>query len=168
MPAAFEIRHSKLQRLLAYWRAKSWGSRLPARADIDPLEMTPWLGHLLLIEPDPIGDYRYRLYGTEFVEAFGRDMTGRTLASLPQQQHRLLAAEYGEARIRRAPLTRVYTADFPDPNNTHRLRRASWERLVLPLASDGANVDMLLVGAYPLDEAASPGCDAALRHHTSS
>ena len=148
-----DVRHPKLNRLYDYWAGKTSPGRLPARADIDPLEMREWLGNLLLIEVAG-KEFRYRLYGTEFVERFGREMTGRTIAELPAAQHRLLEAEYESACRAAHPIARIYTAQF-EPSGPllpgERPPTNSWERLVLPLASDGTTIDMLLIGAYQLD-----------------
>jgi hypothetical protein len=58
-----------------YWRAKRGSRSMPARRDIDPVEMPKLLPHLVLI--DHVGDrYRFRLVGSELVYAYGRDYTG--------------------------------------------------------------------------------------------
>ncbi len=155
------LSHPKLHRLHAYWRARAPEPALPSRAAIDPLEMKEWLGNLLLIDVDEGGGFRYRLYGTQFVAEFGCEMTGRPIDVLPPEYRDLLRHEYETARATRSPTARRYTARFdwllPD-GEPHGTRLVTWERLVLPLARDGHTVDMLLVGAYPLD---APAREAA-------
>lgn len=147
-----EIAHPKLARLYDYWLSKC-GEALPARVDIDPLDMGEWLGNLMLIEPDG-PSFRYRLYGTGFVEAFGREMTGRSIEVLAPEERQIIADEYRVASMWGRPSARIYTADFLIPPAQRRgdevARPATWERLVLPLASDRRTVDMLLVGAYEI------------------
>jgi hypothetical protein len=60
---------------LAYWRAKRGSRPMPARRDIDPVEIPKLLPHVQLIEIMPDGRSRYRLVGTVLVNAFGRDYT---------------------------------------------------------------------------------------------
>jgi hypothetical protein len=162
-----EITDPRLKALFGYWNGKRAGRAFPSRRDIDPLEMSPWLGNLLLLACEPGPSYRYVLYGTRFVEAFGVDLTGQSIDSLPSAQHRMLAEEYDTARMSGVADVRRYTASFG-------LRAAgiavpgeqemTWERLVLPLGGtrssgtregDLDRVALLLVGAYPLGAPAS-------------
>jgi hypothetical protein len=160
---ASEIVHPKLRSLYEYWNSKRAGRPFPSRRDIDPLEMGSWLGNLLLISCDPGVTYRYVVYGTEFLSAFGTDLTGRALDSLPNDQSRLLAEEYDTIRMSGIPEIRRYTARFGHVASGIAVpgdREMTWERLVLPLAGtrlsgtrelDRDRVALLLVGAYPLD-----------------
>lgn len=64
MASALDIPEPRLQSLYDYLHSKMHGDDLPARADIDPLEMKPWLGNLMLIEfHDDVADYQIRLDG---------------------------------------------------------------------------------------------------------
>jgi len=69
-----------LLNLAAYWSAKRGGNPLPSRSAIDPLDMPRrLLPHLVLVEPTGQGrEVRFRLVGTELVQRFGRDATGKT------------------------------------------------------------------------------------------
>lgn len=79
------IAEPRLRRLAEYWQALRAGRLMPARRDIDPLDI-PWaLPHLFLIDcvsdagPGADGGrwrYRYRLAGEE-IEAVFRSVTGR-------------------------------------------------------------------------------------------
>ena len=73
-----------LLNLAAYWSAKRGVHPLPPRAAIDPLDMPRrLLPHLALIEPTGQGsEIRFRLVGTELVQRFRRDATGKTSADL--------------------------------------------------------------------------------------
>jgi hypothetical protein len=65
----------------AYWDGKRRGRNMPARANIDPLEMVPFLPGIVLI--DVVADARrfvYRLVGTREVAMRGRDPTGKSVA----------------------------------------------------------------------------------------
>src|SRR6185312_534525 len=62
----------------AYWLAKRGQRRMPSRWDIDPAEIPRLLRNLMLIDVshDPIR-FRYRLIGSNVVDATGEDRTGR-------------------------------------------------------------------------------------------
>lgn len=148
------LKHPKLARLLDYWLERRNGAPLPRRTDIDPLDMKEWLGNLLLMDCADGGDWRYRLYGSEFVQEFGREMTGHLISELPGEQQRLIQAEYERARASGWPSSRVYTAEFDIATLIRRpgdgTKWVTWERLILPLAGPDGAVQMLLVGAYAL------------------
>jgi hypothetical protein len=149
----------RLLALYGYWLGKCAGRRLPARADLRPEEMRPWLGNLMLIDVSPDGSYQYRLYGTRFVEQFGVEMTGKTIDILAPGQAAAIRSEYDIVRETRAPRSRRYTASFDvflhGPIDKIELVR-TWERLVLPLSrSEPETVAMLLIGAYQQGQTAT-------------
>lgn len=147
--------HPKLQSLLAHWERRRGALGVPNRSSFDPLEMREWLGNVAIIQVTEDGDYAYRLYGTNFVFSFGQEMTGRRVSSLPPEQQDVLRSEYGRVVETRTPLSRIYTAVFDVPTLTRSeeplRRQATWERLVLPLTSNGTQVDLLMVAAYRLE-----------------
>jgi hypothetical protein len=132
-------------RFVRYWLAKREGRRFPSRASIDPLEFDYVLGDVALIDAQrlPPGaplrwQFRYRLVGTNLVMRDGYDLTGKTLEDLPEPEYReqiretwTKVCETGE------PVHRL--RDFRLDN---RIRR--YEAVILPLASDGERVDMLV------------------------
>lgn len=145
-----------LRALYGYWAGKRAGRALPDRSDIDPIEMKPWLGNLMLVERLAGGDYLYRLYGSTFVNQFKVDMTGKRVNELPEKQAELLRSEYDAVVHSGIPMSRRYTATFDytsrDKRSTWQVER-SWERLALPLTAGGPDVKMLLVAAFPLEPA---------------
>jgi len=68
--------HSELAALRTVWETNAEGKGThPARADVDVLELWPWLGHLALVEViDGGADFRCRLHGTAMVEILGMDV----------------------------------------------------------------------------------------------
>src|SRR5579884_2075511 len=74
--------HPALGTLLRYWRVKRGTAAMPARRDIDPLEIGPeLLPHLVLADLFDRGTrVRFRLVGTQIVKRLGFDPTGRYLA----------------------------------------------------------------------------------------
>ena len=132
------IASPKLQRLHAYWDAKRGSRPMPARADIDPVEI-PWiLGNLSLIEVRGEGDYRWRLDGSNLSAFFGCEMTGRSISEYPYPAF---------IEKMRATLDAAVRAGGPSrgvrrfSTNTQKW---NYESLYLPLSGDGKRIDMLI------------------------
>jgi hypothetical protein len=139
------LKHPKLQALLALWneRVADGPSSVPVPDQIDPMDMRPWIGNLVIMDVIEGDNFIYAYYGTQFASAFGKDMLGKSVDLLPDEQRTLIQKEYETVRRNRLPLTRTYTASFEGKLET-------WERLVLPLSADGETVDKLMVAAYRL------------------
>jgi hypothetical protein len=134
--------HQPLRSLLAYWRMKK-GDRLTiSRAEIDPGEIKSLLPHVGLvdIERAPLR-FRYRLAGTEIIKGYGLEVTGRYLDQMDLNGHeRDITAEYVRAAESGEPSCSTF--DYVRRDGRH----IRYERLVLPLSSDGNSVDMLFGG----------------------
>jgi hypothetical protein len=115
--------------------------RLPARADIDPLDLRRMLPALLLVDVvGPESRLRYRLVGTGIVERLGVDLTGQYLDEATGGPLLDLETELYHVVIdRRSP---VYCETLLRPDGTFGLSTNC--RLLLPLAGDGKTVDMVL------------------------
>jgi hypothetical protein len=140
--SALAIEAPLLRQLHEDWQARRRGRPLPARADFDPIDLKYVLGKLLLVDVlrEPL-QFRFRLVGTELVKRLGVDLTGRTLDDYPDPEYReFLRQRYTAAVAARRPLSSIQTRLILDG----RLRR--YEALLLPLASDGVTVDMLMIG----------------------
>jgi len=135
----------ELRRLLEYWQTKRRTlGRLPARADIDPLEMRFALGHLILADVehgDPIR-FRHRLIGTHIVEHAGYDATGLYIDEVPDTD----LAKHVIPSYRRVVTTREPVSERI--RGVVGGRATNLEMLRLPLSVDGQRVDMVLTGAY--------------------
>jgi hypothetical protein len=140
-----DIHHAPLRALWAYWASKREGNVLPGRQHIAPHDMRAWLGNLLLLDVMEGGrDFRYRLHGAKLVTMFGHDLTGGVVSALRVKNVDALLAEAREAVTGRRF---VYIEDgIVAEKNFIRT-----SKLILPLATDGHSVDMLLVGIYPLE-----------------
>lgn len=128
------------EELYAYWARLREGGRLPGRGDIRPDDFKRLLPTISLIDVhrNPL-EFRLRLAGTGLYGVYGREITGRTLA----EAYSATAADYW-----RRELTKVVEERRPSVG-VHSLawRGAAhisilWLRL--PLASNGADVDMIL------------------------
>lgn len=139
------LRHPQLKSLYAFWVSRCDEDALPMAEDIEPADLRPWIGNLVVMDVQKAeqgGGYAYAYYSSGFATAFG-DKAGRTIDDLPEDQRALIKAEYDRVRGERIPTSRVYTADFADGRQT-------WERLVLPFFDPDGAVVKLLVAAYRL------------------
>jgi len=128
------------------WQELCRDGRLPARADFPPESLTPWMGHIQIVELVREGDtsrYRTRLVGTRIVYYEGRDNTGLFLDDvIPMDQRAEILEPYGRCAKTRAP---VYSAYY---GCSEAAISSKLERLILPLAADGTNIDQFLVAIY--------------------
>lgn len=150
--------------LLRYWQGKRGGRALPARRDIDPLEMGPeLLPHLVLTDLFDRGTrVRFRLVGTNVVKRLGFDPTGRYLdgelsggfRDCTAALHRLVYAE-------RAPI------EAQSEFTWEPARRFAVQHLLLPLVQDGPDPAIAL-GALVFSggEPFAPTVRALLPHAT--
>src|SRR3954466_11156115 len=133
---SISLSHPKLQSLYEYWAGKRGARPRLAAEELDPAELRRWIGHLVVVDATSQGGFVYSYYGATLEKAFGRSMAGQSLELLPESQRAILSEEYQTVRSDRQPTMRTYTAEFDG-------KTATWERLVLPLSSDGAEVDKL-------------------------
>lgn len=136
-----------LAQLYAYWQAKRGGQLMPSRADINPVEMQAFLPHTMLLDvlTDAQGDVRFRtrLIGTHVVSGFGSDFTGKYLdeIGLGDQHDRLIeACLYTVQKRKPAYLAGKLIRQSPREH-------LSYQRLGVPLSTDGENVNMILAAA---------------------
>lgn len=138
-----EIGHEALRSLYAYWNDRRGARAMPARSDLDPVDIPALLRHLILLDVtyDPLR-FRVRLYGTEVIELRGRDLTGRYLyedsPTAIGEQTRPWNVEAVETRR-----PHYVTGPFTDISDG---RAGTFYRLSLPLSEDGERVDMLMIG----------------------
>lgn len=140
----------RLKTLLRYWNDKRAGRPLPSRSDIDPLELKPVLGNILLIDVVQADEhergrrFRYRLFGTEFVFYHGTDLTGHWLDEIPNTGFRdSLIAMYHS--VVEDGAKRMVSYDYMLESRRHR-----FQALILPLSSDGQSVDIILSCGLPV------------------
>ncbi|HTZ79356.1 MAG TPA: PAS domain-containing protein [Stellaceae bacterium] len=132
----------RLRHLHDYWRSvHPPGGGLPGRQHIDPCDLVPLLRWIWMMDVrrDPLR-FRYRLVGTEQVNVMGRDFTGRWLdeaheqflSSVSHAQY-VTSVERGEIGYLKGSPPYHVTKDF-----------LQVERLLVPLAANGEDVDILL------------------------
>jgi hypothetical protein len=137
---------TNLSLLLAYWEAKRGERAMPARKDIDPLDIPRLLPDIFLVDVLDDGDYQYRLVGGRIVERAGANYTGLKLSEIASRSSQPLLLEiYEHVLATRRPVQR----ELPYRMRFTRIP-SSYKVLVMPLSADGERVDMLLgITAYP-------------------
>lgn len=132
------VLQEELQQAYDYWRAKKGAAAFPARTDLHPEEMKPFLARVMLIEVrgEP-RDFVYKVYGTGVALPSGRDFTQHSVRELtPPDFAALIWRQYNEVVERRCAL--LHRVGLDDP-----AREMSYLRLTAPLSSDGATIDKL-------------------------
>lgn len=129
--------------LLDYWIGLEAGGGLPSRAAVNPLDIPRLLKNIGMIDvvQEVGGNYRfrYRLVGTQMNHITGTDFTDRWLSDIKSREYgAFLERLYTECVVRKAPVFSRTTMQYADD------RELETDRLLLPLATDGENVDMLL------------------------
>ena len=136
--------HATLLTLYDYWNAKRGVRPMPARTDLDPVDLKPVLPKLILIDVVPDSRrYVYRLVGTQEVEMRGADPTGKPVAEAYYAESAEATMAYLDhvARTRQPVLYRgVY--------QPLRTRTQQEEVLFLPLAQDGETLNMIMVVSH--------------------
>ncbi|MBM3598064.1 MAG: PAS domain-containing protein [Alphaproteobacteria bacterium] len=136
---------ARLASLLHYWCAKRRTREMPARADLDPIDLDGELwANLALTEIVPTDGRerrRFRLSGNAINVSAGLELTGRyvdEIAHAPSHRDHVHGL-YDTARRARRP---VYS-DGIFPAGRGQVRRET-KRLVCPLSTDGRTVDTFI------------------------
>ena len=134
---------AKLAALRDYWLSRKNGRRLPGRRDIDPVDLPRHLSTVMLI--DGVGDggrYRFRLVGT---------LLGRLMVRDPSGGHLDQVLDGPELDALDELIAHMASHREPLAVRGHLVWSSGWtvpvEWMFLPLAADGADVDMVLACA---------------------
>jgi hypothetical protein len=133
--------HPSLQNLHEYWNAQRGTRSMPARSDIDPVDLKPILPVMILIDvvPDP-RRYVYRLVGTHEVEMRGSDPTGKPVEEAYYAESAEDTTYYLDRVVRtRQPV--LYRGTY-QPLSTRTQRE---DVIFLPLSNNGEAVNMIMV-----------------------
>lgn len=135
--------HPRLQRLLAYWESIHPPGRLPGRQHLDPIAIRDLVPGLWLVDVQRAPfRLRYRLVGTQIVDAIGREVTGQWLdeAHPHIRAHPHFLERYARVAATGIPSRRRGAARLWRHEDYREV-----ENLILPLASDGTTIDILMV-----------------------
>ena len=131
--------HPRIERFYAYWQSIHPPVGLPGRQHIDPSAIPDLLPHVYMVDVtrDPLR-FKYRLVGTEYAQRMGHDLTGRYLdeahPGFPE-----LVRQYVTTVELRQPHYRSGPVLFAASQKDFR----SIERLMVPMARNGIDVDMI-------------------------
>lgn len=136
----------EFEALSARWRRHCRDGSLPRREDFPPESLLPWIGHIEIVEAVRAAGavrFRVRLVGTRIVYYQGHDNTGLFLDDVvPEDERDSVLAPYRECLESRQP---IYTTFY---NCAAAAISSMLERLILPLTTDGIEVDQFLVAIY--------------------
>jgi len=128
-----ECTSERVQRLYDYWDGLRAGRAMPARREIDPVQIWSLLPNIHLSEwhenPDRV---RYRVAGTELVASIGREISGHWLTDFhtdPKDVAETMTL-YRQVATRRAPIIGRTLGSM------QRLGVDSFEWVICPLADD--------------------------------
>ncbi len=132
-PVQDDMTSEPFDHLIGFWRARKGDRPWPAEAEIDPVDLRPALGRLLICEPiDDAADFRIRLYGSRLALEMGRDLTGTYISEFAPTSYitTFYLACYRAVVIRGEPL---FTRHEPSLD----AYAADIKRLLLPFGADG-------------------------------
>ena len=139
-----ELLEPEFLQAVVYWHTRRGAKLMPARADLNPVDLVKILPKVMLVDVLPQAPhFHFRVVGTNIADWIKFDATGQTLDAVePENYRRMLFATYMECAGARTPIAHRILWDSHDV--PHR-----YKRLIMPLASDGRNVDMLLITSVP-------------------
>jgi hypothetical protein len=129
------------RQLYDYWLEKAAGRKMPARADISPLQIPRILPSVSLVDIEPeLGKSRVRLAGTRLREIYDREITGLCIEDLDWGDKR----DYWIASYRRTVEEGVPTQGIIRAPRNHKEHLVQyWLRL--PLCTDTQNEIKILL-----------------------
>lgn len=141
-----------IRRIWEYWDSRRQGRAMPARRDIDPIEIpSELLPGIVLTEVLREAPWlRYRLLGTAQVALRGRDPTGQPVAGNYMGSHLGVAGDdvmlnYRIVIEKKQPLY-VYNpiiGALPDGSSMRQAPMRANSTILMPLSNDGEAVDMV-------------------------
>jgi hypothetical protein len=124
-----------------FWRSRCRGDAIPAKPDMDPVEMGPFLANLVLSEVlyAPL-DFKYRIIGEEIISRLG-NMTGRRVREMAlinvtssAYQNYCAVVEARRPQFLEGEAVTAFKKDRP----------YLMSRVHCPLSSDGQTVDFII------------------------
>lgn len=137
-----EINHQALIDLVRYWQQLDPAPTVPSRQQFNPVDIPQCLPHIILLDVGE-GNPRYlvRLAGSSVNPVYQKSITGEYLENVLNNDDRpRIIAQYDYSVAQQRPTYMASTTCSPIG------RRLSYERVVLPLTTNGDKTDKLLVG----------------------
>src|SRR5262249_44666669 len=134
-----QVKSPLILEMLAYWRSKAVGERLPRPAAIDPTEIPRLIASIVIceLETDPFR-VRFRLAGTKQVHILGNELTGRSVDEMNWGEGPFVHRIFARARDTAAPVFGFYYWGFRE--NTP----GASEFGLFPLSEDGRSVTRVI------------------------
>ena len=146
-PSKLDVLHPQLQSFYEVWESVRRDRPMPRIKDLPPRLLKPWYANILLVAVLGPQQFRYDYYGRAFIEAFGADLTGRTIDRIEADKADIIRLDYQACVRTGKPISRIHTGEFSGGSET-------WHRLILPLTGnddeDTETVRQILVSAYPI------------------
>jgi len=148
-----------LGHVVGYWQGLRTGAGIPARADIDPNRLRPYLGQSGIMERTPQGAVKLRVAGHGFFKLMGMEPSGMPLRALfhVHERDRLQALV---AEMLEAPNLLTLSLMASQPNTS----KASGQMVLMPLADmkGAATRALILLTVGP--GRIVPPCRFTIRH----
>lgn len=138
----------RIHRIVALWQDKCNGRAMPARDDIDVVDLSFCLGFVCLIEVlrEPSLRFRFRVDGSSLAGLTGFDLTGKHADDIPESDYRNYVIElYGLVVEEKRPV-------FRRSDESWDLTGMKVESASLPLSADGQTVDHILELIIPVEQ----------------
>lgn len=141
------VDHPGLARLLDIWLARRGDRPLPEHGDLSLGDLQPWISNISVNEVEPSKErIRIRLVGRRLIEYHGANHQGRYLEEVaPALACKRVMEPQLESVRQRVPTYDVQPL-LRQPGTDLQLHR-----LVLPFATDGETVDIIMVASYVED-----------------
>ncbi|WPZ32523.1 PAS domain-containing protein [Thalassobaculum sp. OXR-137] len=139
-----QLTRTELWQLLTLWRNGRHGRDIPAVGGLCPVDVAPFLGHIVIVEVEERTDrIRFLQMGRELTPVFGEDMVGRYLDQMPLALRGHVEESYRTMMAERAP----QYAEFEVAGDSWMV---IFERLMLPFCDPATDrVAGAMVAIYP-------------------
>ena len=136
------IQHRPLIDLVRYWRGLAPCSQVPHRREFNPIDVPQCLRHIMLVDVlDSRPRYYIRLAGSSVNPAFQQSITGMHVEEiLGEADLAEIIPQYDYTVEHQVPTYMTSSVTVPNGKNLQ------YERVLLPLTSNGESTDKLLVG----------------------
>jgi len=134
----------ELEALLALWRRRYGTGPIPDRCRLDDADLAPWARHIVWIEAVPDEAFRLSRFGFELIRRFGREASNQSIDELALDIAAGLRESVWRAMATAAPVV---------ASGSVQLGReaALFSELMLPMASEGRRIVLLLFSSYELN-----------------
>jgi hypothetical protein len=136
------IGDGRMLEVFDYWNDKRGDKTMPARTDIDLLDLPSQLPNLFLVDVETAPRrYRYRVVGSNLTDVLRENLAGRYVDEMPWLFRRYAEPAYQEVLDSVQP-------QYREISIIRMLWRARYRRLMLPLGKSSGPIDMVLGCIY--------------------